>query len=68
MRYCVANHYLCSCVYDCICMDHEPEINYSTIIIINTGMQLWYPHTKEKMTNFYLRNKGLCKILNKHKN
>jgi len=21
MRYCVANHFLCSCVYDRICMD-----------------------------------------------
>jgi len=23
MRYCVANHFLCSCVYDRVRMDHE---------------------------------------------
>jgi len=30
MRYCVAmaNHFLCSCVYDRVCMDHESAINY----------------------------------------
>jgi len=25
--YCVANNFLCSCVYDCVCMDHKSEIN-----------------------------------------
>ena len=26
--YCVANHFLCCCVYDCICIDHESATNY----------------------------------------
>ena len=26
--YCVANHFLCSCVYDRVRMNHESEINY----------------------------------------
>ena len=33
----IANHFLCSCVYDRICMDHESEINYYYYIIIITN-------------------------------
>jgi len=28
LRYRVANHFLCSCVHDRVCMDHESAINY----------------------------------------
>jgi len=34
IRYCVANHFLCPCVYDRVCMNHESAINYYDYIII----------------------------------
>jgi len=33
MRYCVANHLKCSCVYDLVCIDHESAINYYYILL-----------------------------------
>ena len=32
IRYCVANHSLCSCIHDRVCMDYESEINYYYVI------------------------------------
>ena len=43
LRYCVANHFLCSCVYDRVCMDHESEINYYYYIIINQHLSWLLP-------------------------
>jgi len=41
MRYCVANNFLCSCVYDRVCMDHESATNYYYYIIISVWPSCW---------------------------